>query len=232
MGATIGDAAVALGLRNFRGPPHRHNPAARESLWHPLDTRCWRSVTLEFSHRGDRSPRHSPPRTPLSPDGSMPPAGMKAECENAEGTGCTACGYVEEPSAITDNMARFANRDDRTMACLRRVGVKVPMGTEIRLCRQHAILLERELTRKCGAATPYVQPLAHTVPTVGVDTRPQMALLTTWVGDSFLPPATLGPEFRLFGMHRARRVSVEFEGRRFSGVWLPDCHDFVRLRAI
>jgi hypothetical protein len=149
-----------------------------------------------------------------------------------DANGCTACGHVEEPSAITDNIARFVNRGDRTDACLRRVGVKVPMGTKIRLCRQHAVMMERELTREYGAACPYVQPLAHTVTTVGVDTLPRRAMLTTWVGDSFLPPATLGPEFRLFGMHRARRVSVEFEGRRFSGVWLPDCHDFVRLRAI
>jgi len=157
---------------------------------------------------------------------------MRAECENAEGTRCTACGHVEEPSAITDNMARFVNRDDRTMACLRRCGIQAPVGTEVRLCRQHGVLLERQLTIEYGAATPYVQPLPHTVPTVGVDTLPRQAMLTTWVGDSFLPLAILGPEYHLFGMHRARRVSVEFEGRRFSGVWLPDCHDFVRLRAI
>jgi len=146
-------------------------------------------------------------------------------------TGCTACGHVEEPSDITDNMARLVNADDRTDRCLRRCGIEVPLGTEVRLCRQHAVLLERELTREYGVATPYVRPLPDAAPTVGVRSRPSRALLTTWVGDSFMPMDTLGPEFRLFGRHRARRVSVEFEGRLLTGVWLPDCQDLVRLRA-
>lgn len=144
---------------------------------------------------------------------------------------CTACGRIEPPSDITDNMARFGNTDARTDGCLRRIGVEVALGTEVRLCRNHAVMLERELTIEYGLATPYVRPLPATTPTVGVATRPQAAQLTTWLGDSFLPPATLGPEYRLFGRHRARRVTVELEGRAFKGVWLPDQQDFVRLRA-
>ncbi|MEN6643983.1 MAG: hypothetical protein ABFE08_16220 [Armatimonadia bacterium] len=146
-------------------------------------------------------------------------------------TGCTACGHREKPSAISDNMARFTNRDGRTDRCLRRCGIEVPLGTKVLLCRQHAVTLEQELTTEYGSACPYVRPLPHSEVVVGLDTRPSMAELTTWTGDPFLPTATLGPEYQLFGRHRARRVSVEFEGREFSGVWLPDCQDLVRLRA-
>lgn len=156
---------------------------------------------------------------------------MKPKSENPKTGGCTACGLVETRSAITDNMARFTNIDDRTDACLRRIGVKVLIGSEVRLCRQHAVLLERELTIEYLFATPYVKPLPHTPSAVGVDTRPERAELSTWLGDSFLPTATLGPEFRLFGKYTARRVTVEFGGRVFTGVWLPDQQDFVRLRA-
>jgi len=159
-----------------------------------------------------------------------PSGRMKPRRENPKQTACTACGFVEPPSEFTSNVAHFTNTDDRTDACLRRVGVEVPIGTDVRLCRQHAVLVERELTLEYGSACPYVRPLPHASPSVGVDTRPRRAMLTTWVGDSFLPPATLGPEFKLFGRHRARRVSVELEGRVLSGVWLPGQQDFVRLR--
>lgn len=128
-------------------------------------------------------------------------------------------------------MARFTNADHRTDQCLRRCGIEVPPGTEVRLCRKHAVALEQALTIEYGSGCPYVRLLPHRPATVGVDTLPSMAELTTWTGDPYLPPATLGPEFRLFGRHRARRVSVEFEGRIYSGVWLPDQQDLVRLRA-
>lgn len=155
---------------------------------------------------------------------------MNTEPQGPQISGCDVCGFVEPQSPFTDNMAHFHNADERTDACLRRCGIHAPVGSEVRLCRRHAVALERELTLEYGAACPYVRPLPHTVPTVGLDTRPRRADLTTWTGDPFLPPATLGPEFRLFGLHRARRITVEFGGRVFTGVWLPDAQDFVRLR--
>lgn len=158
---------------------------------------------------------------------------MNTTRENPNTVGCHTCGHTElpSPSGLTDNVARFLNADDRTDRCLKQVGVSVAIGTEVRMCRKHAVALEQALTIEYGSACPYVQPVPRTSPSVGVDTRPQRAMLTTWVGDSFLPDATLGPVFRLFGQHRAHRVSVVFEGRRFEGVWLPDCQDFVRLKA-
>lgn len=158
---------------------------------------------------------------------------MTTTNENLNRPGCTSCGHTENrsPSGLTDDMARFVNRDDHTDRCLKQIGVSVPTGTEVELCRQHAVMLEQALTIEYGAAAPYVRPLPHTAPTVGVHTRPRRAELTTWTGDPFLPVAMLGSEFRLFGQHRARRVTVTFEGRVFIGTWLPDCQDFVRLKA-
>lgn len=185
-------------------------------------------------HRHD--PWVTPPfithRSPLPAGPANPPVGMATNNPPITPTGCTFCGRTElSQSGITDSMARFTNADDRTDRCLRKVGIDVIIGTEVRLCRRHAVLLERELTIEYGSACPYVRPLPHRPAAVGVDTSPRMAELTTWTGDPFLPPATLGPEFKLFGRHKARRVSVEFEGRTYSGVWLPDSQDFVRLRA-
>lgn len=170
-------------------------------------------------------------RSPLAAGVVNPPVDMTTTLPPVTETGCTACGHVEEPSAVSDNIARFTNTDGRTDGCLRRCGIEVPLGTKVRPCRQHAVTLEQELTKEYGSACPYVRPLPHGRSGVGVDTRPRMAELTTWTGDPFLPPARLGPEFHLFGRHRAHRISVEFEGREFSGVWLPDQQDLVRLRA-
>jgi hypothetical protein len=57
-------------------------------------------------------------------------------------------------------------------------------------------------------------------------------MMTTWTGDQFLPAARLGPQFQLFGVRKAHRVTVEFDGMVLAGVWLPDSGDFVRLRAV
>jgi hypothetical protein len=143
---------------------------------------------------------------------------------------CSVCGWTEEPLPITSGMAHFTNRDERTDACLRTLALTVPIGADVRLCRQHAVMLDRALTREYGMADPYVQPLPHNTPTVGVDMYARRAMLTTWMGDAFLPLATLGPEYLLFGRHKARRVTVEFEGRTLSGVWVVDAQDFVRLK--
>lgn len=181
--------------------------------------------------RASAHPNPDSEPTPLVCLPTSPSVGMKPNTISPTIDRCAACGRIEPPSDITDNMARFGNTDARTDGCLRRVGIKVPVGTEVRLCRTHAVMLERELAIEYGTATPYVRPLPATSQTVGVATRPQVAELTTWLGDPFLPPATLGPEYRLFGRHRARRVSVQFGGKEYAGIWLPDCQDLVRLRA-
>lgn len=188
------------------------------------------SNPLERSQTGDASHSGQNLNPLVAVHLERSPIAMKPKTGKPQTGGCTACGLVEPRSAITDNMARFTNTDDRTDACLRRIGMEVPLGTEVWLCRKHAVLLERELTIEYLSATPYVRPLPHIVPSVGVDTRPQRAQLTTWLGDSFLPLATLGPQFRLFGKHIARRVTVEFEGLTLTGVWLCERQDFVRLR--
>lgn len=177
------------------------------------------------------TPPLSTDRSPLPADVVNSPVGMRTTHSPTTSTGCTACGRTEERSAVSDQMARFTNADHRTDHCLRKVGISVPIGTEVRLCRKHAVALEQALTIEYGSACPYVRPLPYPPATVGVDTRPRMAELTTWTGDPFLPPGRIGPEYRLFGRHRAHRVAVEFEGKTYTGVWLPDQQDLVRLRA-